>query len=243
MTGSRRPHVRLVLIHGTLVSGAQWVNYPTLLGDGIQVVAPDLPGHGSLAGSRFTLDGALQAIEAAVGTDSDLPVVLAGHSLGGYMALAWASANSERLAGLALIGAAGDPSSRVAGLYRGAIRLFDRIGIERLDRAVNRNLHRIVPPDTIDAVRAAGVSYSSVPDSWPAVISSIRPGMLDTVQCPVLFLAGQYDQMRMHTRRFLDHTRNGQVVVVPRATHMFPMTNQRATADALRAFVDRVAPR
>jgi pimeloyl-ACP methyl ester carboxylesterase len=130
----------------------------------------------------------------------------------------------------------------LARVYSGATGLFQRIGIERLDRMVNRNLGRIVPPDAIDAVRAAGVSYASVPDSWPAVINNIRPDLLDPVSCPVLFVGGQFDQLRMHTRRFLEHTRDGQVVVIPRATHMFPMTHQAATAKVLRDFIDRVVP-
>jgi pimeloyl-ACP methyl ester carboxylesterase len=230
-----------VLVHGTLVSAAQWVNYPALLGPDVEVVAPDLPGHGSAAGTRFTFEGALATIDDAVG-NQDLPVVLAGHSLGGYLALAWASGHGDRLAALALLGAAGDPSAPLAKVYSGATKLFQRIGIERLDRMVNRNAGRIVPPDAIEAVRAGGVSYASVPDSWPAVLDNVRPAMLDTVGCPVLFVGGQYDQLRMHTRRFLEHTRDGQVVVIPRATHLFPMTHQRPTAEVLRAFINRVTP-
>lgn len=280
--------VRLVLVHGTLVSGAQWVNYPALLGPDIEVVTPDLPGHGSAAGTRFTFEHALSTIDAAVGASADLsrhqdditsapsgtrqpddnepcavdhdpgdpgsatkerhhrndliPVVLAGHSLGGYLALAWAARHSQRLAGLALIGAAGDPSAPSAGIYRHAARLLQRVGIERMDRAVGRNLHRIVPADTIDAVRAAGVSYRSVPDSWPAVMDNVRPELLDSVHCPVLFVGGQFDQLRLHTRRFLAHTTDAQVVVIPGASHMAPITHQRQTATILRRFVDRVAP-
>lgn len=226
-------------MHGTLVSSAQWVNYPRLLGPDVEVVTPDLPGHGTRSATRFTFDGAVETIGAAVGGTS-LPVLLAGHSLGGYLASARASVNSAQLTGLALLGAAGDPSSPLAHAYGRATGLFQRIGIPRMDRMANRHLARIVPPDTIDALRGAGVSYASVPDAWPVVLREIRPELLDSVDCPVLFIGGQFDQMRIHTRRYLGHTRDAQIVVIPRGTHMFPLTHQQLTAAALRRFIDRL---
>ena len=84
---------RLVLVHGTRVSHTQWdlPAYRETFG-GLDVAAPDLPGHGRRAGERFTTAAAVAAIEEAVESgDRALPVVLAGHSLGGYMAMAYAA--------------------------------------------------------------------------------------------------------------------------------------------------------
>lgn len=230
---------RLVLVHGSLVSSAQWVNYPQLLGDEIEVVTPELPGHGRRMNERFTVEQTLRTIDEAVGR-SDLPTILAGHSLGGYMALAWAEHHSHRLAGLAMIGATGDPSARGAGFYRRFARSMAEGGTEHLDARVLRNLHRVVPPDTIDAVRENGVSYAGSVDAWPAVLDGITPQMLTSVDCPVLLLAGQFDQMRIHSKRFAAQAKLAHRVLIPRATHMAPMTHQAQTASALREFVDDV---
>ena len=104
---------RLVLVHGTRVSRTQWdlPAYRDLSAD-FDVLCPDLPGHGRRAGERFTTDAAVAAIAAtaeAGDRDRAAPVVLVGHSLGGYMAMAYAARHPHRLAGLVLIGASAVP--------------------------------------------------------------------------------------------------------------------------------------
>ena len=105
--------VRVVLVHGSQLSGAQWTRYGALLGPDVEVVVPDLPAHGSRRGGAFTWEGALEVIgDAVAGDDPSVPVVLAGHSLGGYLAMAWASEHPTELAGLALLGATAVPRAR-----------------------------------------------------------------------------------------------------------------------------------
>ena len=71
-----------MLVHGTRLSHTQWAPYDGLFPE-LEVVAPDLPGHGTRVGERFTTDAAVGAIGAAVESGAPgLPVVLVGHSLG-----------------------------------------------------------------------------------------------------------------------------------------------------------------
>ena len=70
-------------------------------------------------GRSFTWESALEVIgEAVEGGAPGVPVVLAGHSLGGYLALAWAADHPRRLAGLGLLGASAVPAGPGAALYR-----------------------------------------------------------------------------------------------------------------------------
>ena len=95
------PRARLVLVHGTRVSGVQWAAHRSWLEPEFEVVTPDLPRHGSRASVPFTMPAAVAAVaEAVESTTPGLPVVLAGHSLGGYVAMTYASAHSERLLSL-----------------------------------------------------------------------------------------------------------------------------------------------
>ena len=95
------PTPTLVLLHGTRMNAGFWRDYPALL-PGVRVVTPDLPGHGSRGAEDFTWEGALATVEQALPADG--PVVLAGHSLGGYVAMSYAAAQPHRLAGLGLVG-------------------------------------------------------------------------------------------------------------------------------------------
>ena len=84
---------RLVLVHGSRLSASQWSPQTARLAadpalrDWLEVVVPDLPGHGARSSEPFTLDRAVGAVAAAVEADPAVEcVVLAGHSLGGYVA-------------------------------------------------------------------------------------------------------------------------------------------------------------
>ncbi|HHT12930.1 MAG TPA: alpha/beta fold hydrolase [Propionibacterium sp.] len=64
----------------------------------IDVAMPDLPGHGENVERSLNTASALAVIGDAVGKATN-PVVLAGHSLGGYLSALWAHRNPGRLSG------------------------------------------------------------------------------------------------------------------------------------------------
>lgn len=228
--------VRLVLVHGSQVSHAMWARYAPLLGPDVHVVTPDLPAHGARRGEPFTWEGALATVEAAVGAQEGAPVVLAGHSLGGYVALAWAARNPHRLAGLALLGASAVPTGLGALVYRALSRVEHRIGADRMSRALDRELDALLPPAFAAVVKEAGYGFDGIRPAWSAVMRQCRPEMLAEVSCPVLLLNGQLDQLRVDVRRFRRAARAApwvRVVTVPRGLHVFPLTHPAETVAAL----------
>lgn len=234
---------RLVLVHGTRVSRTQW-DLPAyeVLRSRFEVVTPDLPGHGARAGQRFTTAAAVQAIATAVESgDPGPPVVLAGHSLGGYMAMAYAAEHPRRLAGLALIGASAVPRGAGAAAYRGFAALVPRVGEERMARLANRVLRALAGPQVLATALAGGASYEATADAWAAVMADCRPQLLAGLDCPVLLLNGQLDHIGVHARLFAAQCRQPEVVVVPRATHLLPLTHPEAVARALADFASRAA--
>lgn len=231
---------RLVLVHGTRFSRTQWAGYAPLL-RGLDVVALDLPGHGRRVGERFTTDAAVAAIESAVeGGDPGVPVVLAGHSLGGYLATAYAARRPGRLAGLVLVGASAVPRGPGAAAYRGFATLVERVGHERAARAANRVIGRLAGADVLETLVAGGDTYAAMADAWDAVMSDCRPELLRAVRCPVLVLCGSLDQLGVHARGYARQCRDGRVIVVPRATHFLPLTHVELVAGLLREFVEEV---
>jgi pimeloyl-ACP methyl ester carboxylesterase len=94
----------LLAIHGLGGSGRYWSGLEPSVGDRFRVVAPDLIGAGGSSKPRrpYDLELFLDCLEGAV-DNPDEPVVVVGHSLGGVLALLWASRNPERARGLAMI--------------------------------------------------------------------------------------------------------------------------------------------
>lgn len=232
--------VRVVLVHGSQLSGAQWARYDGLLGPDVDLVVPDLPAHGSRRGEPFTWEAALAVIGEAVagGADGDdgVPVVLAGHSLGGYLAMAWASEHPERLAGLALLGATAVPAGPGALVYRGLARFEHRLGADRMARALDREFDALLPAELAAVIKEAGYGFDGIPAAWAGVMTRCRPEMLAELTCPVLLVAGQLDQLRVDARRFARAARSARWVrrvVVRHGLHVFPLTHPHDTAAAL----------
>ncbi|QGQ20958.1 alpha/beta fold hydrolase [Cellulomonas sp. JZ18] len=75
-------HRPIVLVHGTRTSSAIWhAQVAVLRHRGHPTHAIDLPGHGARSAERFTLEGALAAIDDAVSA-CPVPPLLVGLSLG-----------------------------------------------------------------------------------------------------------------------------------------------------------------
>jgi pimeloyl-ACP methyl ester carboxylesterase len=95
----------IVLLHGYLESGRIWEGFIEQFPGRYRMIVPDLPGHGDSGtwGRVHTMDevaGALHAILTAEGIDK---VFLAGHSMGGYVTMAFADLFPDSLAGYALV--------------------------------------------------------------------------------------------------------------------------------------------
>jgi len=98
----------LVLLHGALNDHSVWsVLLAPLAQQGVDVLAPDLPGHGRSAGPALDSVEAmadwLPALLDAAGVETAL---LAGHSMGSLVALETASRTPQRVRGLALLATA-----------------------------------------------------------------------------------------------------------------------------------------
>lgn len=227
--------VRLVLIHGTRMSHVQWDDYPQLLPE-MEIVMPDLPGHGVRRDVRFTTDAALETIDEAVrGAAPDQRVVLAGHSLGGYLAMLYAAHQEpSSLAGLVMIGASAVPSGPGANAYRAFAAAVPHIGPDRMARVANGLVARLGASPRVVQSLSGGEGYAQMGAMWDAVMTDCRPELLARVHCSVLLLNGQFDQLRVHARRYAAQTPHARVRTVARATHLLPMTHPQQVAEILR---------
>lgn len=241
MSGVSRPGpVRLVLVHGTRFSSAQWAGYAELI-PGADVVAVDLPGDGVRVDEPFTWDAALAVVGDAVASAAPgVPVVIAGHSLGGYVAAGYAHEHPDALAGLVLVGASADPARHPAlrRVYAGFAGLLPRVGAARMAGVTNRVMRRLgANADQLPGHEA----YASVPDAWAAVMARCGVHQVAGLGCPVTIVNGQFDQMRVDANAYAAAS-GARVVTIPRATHLLPLTHRDELAAVLREVTGGVRP-
>lgn len=98
----------MLFIHGWLNDTTVWSGVIPELADDFTCIAIDLRGHGSSepAGEgNYGREVVLQDIREVLDEHADGQAILVGHSLGGYLSLALAIEDPERVVGLGLVAA------------------------------------------------------------------------------------------------------------------------------------------
>lgn len=232
----------VVLAHGVRSSASMWRAQVAALEEaGHRAVAVDLPGHGTVRGERFTLDGAVDRIAATV-DDVGGRALVVGLSLGGYVAIAHAARRPEQVAGLVAAGCSTRPLRVAVGgwalLARGIARLPDAgAGLNQF--MVDLTLAKEAAVDV-----AAGGFALDVMDDVLREVGRARPVTdLARVQAPVWIVNGRYDHFRTEERRFLRACRDGRLVVLRGARHLSSLDRPVAFSRVLLEALDELEAR
>lgn len=103
----------VVLLHGYLENLFVWEEFAALLYKEVRVVSIDLPGHGisEVRGELHTMDYLADVVSAALTKLGIDRAFVVGHSMGGYVALAFAERHAEQTAGIVLLSSTPNPDS------------------------------------------------------------------------------------------------------------------------------------
>lgn len=243
----------LILIHGATMNGQMWAPVRRHLPPGLRVLAPDLPGHGARRGERFTLAGAVATVVEAARSVPDSPVVLAGDSLGGYMALAAASALPRRQLRELLVGGC---TGNIEGfammshfipktwLFKTLLALM---GEDKLVASLSGKVRAMlaeagVAAEDAETIVAAGLSASVFEQAVAALRGVDFRANLAAVEQPVLLLNGDQDHVMIRQEAaFLAAARQGAVQRW-NCQHGVSLLRSREFAALLAAAAQRASP-
>jgi pimeloyl-ACP methyl ester carboxylesterase len=228
----------LVLIHGAGGTHMHWPAALRRLPDW-NVYSLDLPGHGKSAGPGCRSIGGYR--EAIYGFCQALTldrIVLAGHSMGGAIALDFARHFPGRTAGLVLVGTGA--RLRVApalleGLRDDFPRTAQLIADWTHDRDAPQQLKRLYRHRLLENEPQVVLGDFQACDNF-----DLRE-QVAAIQAPALVICGSNDimtppRLSEALAATLPHAR---LVMIPQAGHMLPLERPEELADAVISFLSR----
>ncbi len=246
----------LVCLHGFLGTGRDWEAVAAALGSRYRCLTPDLPGHGETPLTPGVQSYAAWAQWLADWLDAhDLPfVALAGYSLGGRVALAFAAAFPRRVRALALVSA---HPGLTAAAERHARQRADQaraaaIRAEGLTAFLETWYRLPLFGITTDARLQALIAQRSQQqtEAMARVIAEMSPGRqpplweaLARLPMPVAYIAGAADaKYAALADAIAARAPQVQRFLIPHAAHMVHLDAPQALAAALRRFLLPTAP-
>lgn len=217
------------------------------------VVTPDLPGFGStpLAVSEPNLEGYVDSVVAQLDAAGIREFVIAGTSMGGYVALALTRRFRDRVRGLALIDTKSSPDSPEAASGRRA--LADRLESEGsaaalleavLPKLLGESTQRTHP----GLVAEVGASVEAVDPFAAAWAQRAMAGRRDTfdvlagLQVPVAVVVGAEDVLTppREAEAMASASNDAVLTVIEGAGHLTPLEAPEAVASALSDLLAQV---
>ncbi|MBO9598443.1 MAG: alpha/beta fold hydrolase [Cohnella sp.] len=239
--------VPLVLLHGYCGSHRYWDEAAALLAERYRVITPDLRGHGDSPATNgaYSMESLAEDTLRLFDRLGLERAFLFGHSLGGYVTLAFAEQYADRLIGFGLVHSTSYPDSDVAKANRD--KAADTIGNDGVASFVDGLVPKLFAPDHRDERqgpmrKALEIGYGT--SSQGAIGCALgmrdrpdRTPVLRHASLPILLLAGEKDEVIAEERRFPVSGTLITQVTLEGVGHMGMMENPNGMADAIGAFV------
>jgi pimeloyl-ACP methyl ester carboxylesterase len=257
----------IVLIHGALTTHADWIGplFEAIAHRG-RALAVDRPGHGLSRRPRLRASPLAQAQQIREGVQR-LEVhrpILVGHSFGGVVALAWAAAYPEEIAGVVLAAPLAFQEWRplehsVLGprAWPWAGPILSGAAVRTTDPMLLRLVQRIMfAPAAPPRDWLARYPEDQVLDPWVMVAEgedsiAMLPGVpalnsdYRAIVAPVSVIAGAKDRVvdpHRHALRLRDAAPTAKVEMLPDAGHMLHHTHTDRLLEAIDRMLEQGEP-
>jgi pimeloyl-ACP methyl ester carboxylesterase len=240
----------IVLLHGYLESKEIWENFARRLSEKFRVICVDLPGHGSSGtyGEVHTMEFMASTLKALM---EDLKIekfFLTGHSLGGYVALAFLELFPDLLTGYCLFHsqpfadqqAAIEKRKREIDLVKaGKKNLFYPDNVERMYATPNigkfseslkrsKEIASVIPSEGIVAILNGMIARPS------------RSEIVEEGKVPLLWILGSMDNyIGTDITGKIKLPPNAEVIVLHNSGHMGFIEEEEESLKVLGKFIEK----
>ncbi|MGH9457704.1 MAG: alpha/beta fold hydrolase [Thermoanaerobaculia bacterium] len=240
-------------IHGFPLSSK--IYDPQLEIAGVRHIVPDLPGFGTSPPpvGEMTMDAYAEGVLAILDAAGAASAVVAGLSMGGYIALAVARRAMERLCGLILIDTRETADDEPGRAKR--FEMIETVQREGTGPVVEAMLPKMLTEETRanDATaveRVRRIMESASPEGVVAALRAMaaRPDSSDflpKIEVPALVVAGREDPITppADAERMRQAIPGAELAIIDRAAHLSNFERSEEFNRVAGAFLTRVQPR
>ncbi len=239
----------VILLHGYLETSESWNGFATRLAEKFRVIAVDLPGHG-----ESDIFSETHTVEFMAGIVNDLTrylgiskFFLTGHSLGGYITLAFLELFPESLSGYSLFHS--HPFADTPEIIRKREREINLIRAGKKDLIWPENIKRMFAPSGLEKftneIQRSGSIASAIPGE--AIIGVLkgmiaRPSRLQLMEAgeiPCLWILGSMDNYINcdEVRARIKLPPNAKVVILKNSGHLGFIEEEELSLEILTDFI------
>jgi pimeloyl-ACP methyl ester carboxylesterase len=240
----------IVLLHGYLESSEVWNGFAEKLSSEFRVISIDLPGHGlsDVYGETHTMEFMATAVKELLAILHINKVCLAGHSLGGYVTLAFLELYPEYLSGYCLFHS--QPFSDTPEALEKRKREIEIVKIGKKNMMYPENVIKMFATSNLENFsgalqRSKGIASQIPGEGIIAVLNGmiIRPSrvsLMEAGRVPCLWILGLMDNYIpcdvVQTRVNLPS--NARVVVLNNSGHMGFVEEEKLSVKIITDFVN-----
>jgi pimeloyl-ACP methyl ester carboxylesterase len=241
----------IVLLHGYLETSVVWNSFATKLAKKFRVISIDLPGHGSsdIYGPVHTMEFIADILGELVKSLGVSKIFLTGHSLGGYVALAFTELYPEMLSGYCLFHS--QPFSDSTEALEKREREIKLVEAGKKDLMYPENVSRMYASSNLqifsEALQRSKEIASSIPgEGIIAVLKGmiVRPSRLSVMEegrVPCLWILGALDNYidcgQIQAKVKLPKT--SEVVILKNSGHLGFIEEEDKSVEAITKFVEK----
>lgn len=250
MRGSGRS---VVLLHGYLETGDIWDSLAEMMSDRFRIIAVDLPGHGDseVHGEIHSMEFLAGVVREVMRDAGEERVMMVGHSLGGYVTLAFVELFPDLLSGYVLFHSHPHADSPEAIARRNREIAIVRAGRKNIMYPGNVSMMfskenlRLMPAAL---ERAKKIASRNPGEGIIAMLNGMigRPSrqyILENGTIPLLWILGRHDLYFSPEKAMRDIglPHNAEVVILECSGHLGFIEETEKSARLLMDFAERIS--
>lgn len=242
----------VVLLHGYLESSEVWNGFSEKLALHFRIISIDLPGHGlsSVYGETHTMEFMAAAVKELLDILKIKIIFLTGHSLGGYVALAFLELFPEYLSGYCLFHS--QPFSDLPETVKKRIREISIVRAGKKDLMYPDNVTRMFATSNLEKFSEALKRSKDIASGIPGegiiavlngmMIRSSRISVMEEGRVPCLWILGSMDNYIPCDliQAKVKLPASAVVVVLKNSGHIGFIEEEDLSVEAVTEFVEKI---